>query len=250
MPHCPHCGQEMDTGSEFCRACGQSLTAPGEATEATEAPATASLPEQLPIGEVKVGDYFKAGWELFKKYPAGFIGYAALFIIIMIIANQVPVIHWLAGLILPTPLAAGFFVVSAKLLQNRTPEFTDFFGGFNFFLQLVLLGVVTSVFIGLGLILLIIPGIYLMVSYLFALMFVVDRGLDFWPAMETSRRSLQARWFSFFTLFLVIFFLNIGGLLLLGVGLLVSLPLSYCILTVAYADIFGFKSAPNISTTH
>jgi uncharacterized membrane protein len=141
----------------------------------------------------------------------------------------------------------AFFVVGAKLLQNQTPQFADFFSGFKFFLQLALLGVVSGILIGIGFILLIIPGIYLIVSYLFALMFVVDRGLDFWPAMETSRRSVQTRWFKIFTLFLLLVLLNLGGALLLGVGLLVSVPLTHCILTVAYADIFGLKSAYKIS---
>ncbi len=165
---------------------------------------------------------------------------------VSIVAQMVPVIGVLIGIVLVSPLNAGFFVVGAKLLQNQAPQFADFFSGFKFFLQLALLGVVSGILIGIGLILLIVPGIYLIVSYLFALMFVVDRGLDFWPAMETSRRSVQPRWFTFFTLFLLLLLLNLGGFLLLVVGLLVTVPLTYCILTVAYADIFGLKSAHNI----
>jgi uncharacterized membrane protein len=241
MSHCPHCGQEIETGSESCSACGKSLTTPEEPS------VSALVPEQIQIGEVKVGDYFKAGWELFKKYPAGFVGYFIIVIITTLVLQLVPVIGWLAGFALASPLNAGFFVVSAKLLKNQTPEFTDFFSGFKFFLQLALLGVVSSILICIGLILLIAPGVYLIVSYLFALMFIVDRGLDFWPAMETSRRSVQTRWFGIFLLFLLLLLLNLGGLLLLGVGLLVSVPLTHCIITVAYADIFGLKSAYKIA---
>lgn len=241
MPLCPHCGQEMQPGSESCGACGKSLITPKE-------PAVpASAVEQLTIGEVNVGAYFKVGWELFKKYPAGFVGYFILIIITSLAVQLVPVIGWLAAMALIGPLNAGYFVVSAKLLKNQTPEFTDFFSGFKFFLQLALLEVVSSSLIAIGFILLIIPGIYLVVSYFFALMFVVDQGLDFWPAMETSRQSVQTRWFKIFTLFLLLVLLNLGGLLLLGVGLLVTAPLSHCIITAAYADIFGLKSAHNIS---
>ncbi len=240
MPNCPHCGQEIETGSGFCHACGQSVIVQEEAS------APVSVPEQIQIGEVKAGDYFKAGWELFKKYPAGFIGFFIITMAVSIVAQMVPVIGVLIGIVLVSPLNAGFFVVGAKLLQNQAHQFADFFSGFKFFLQLALLGVVSGILIGIGLILLIVPGIYLIVSYLFALMFVVDRGLDFWPAMETSRRSVQPRWFAFFTLFLLLLLLNLGGFLLLVVGLLVTVPLTYCILTVAYADIFGLKSAHNI----
>jgi uncharacterized membrane protein len=241
MPLCPNCGQEIETGSKSCSACGTSLTTPGEAA------ASPSVPEQIQIREVKVGDYFKAGWELFKKYPAGFVGYFIIVIITTLLLQLVPVIGYLAGFALASPLNAGFFVVSAKLLKNQTPEFTDFFSGLKFFLQLALLGLVSSILICIGLVLLIAPGIYLIVSYLFALMFIVDRGLDFWPAMETSRRSVQTRWFKIFLLFLLLLLLNLGGLLLLGVGLLVSVPLTHCIITVAYAEIFGLKSAYKIA---
>lgn len=241
MPPCPHCGQEIEPGSESCPACGQSLAA------SQEPAVTPSVSAQIPITEVKIGDYFRAGWELFKKYPAGFIGYFILIVVTSYVLRLVPVIGWLAGLALMSPLNAGFFVVSAKLLKNQTPQFADFFGGLKIFLQLALFGIVSSILITIGLILLIIPGIYLIVSYLFALMFIVDRGLDFWPAMETSRLSVQPRWFKFFTFLLLVFLLNLGGLLLLGVGLLVTVPLTHCIFTVAYDDIFGIKSAHNIS---
>lgn len=241
MPNCPHCGQEMEPGSETCSACGQSLTPP---TEPVVLPAA---PEQPQITDVKVGDYFKAGWELFKKYPAGFVGYFIIIIVISLALNLVPVIGWLVGFALISPLNAGFFIVGAKLLKNQTPEFVDFFGGFKLFLPLALLGVVSSILISIGLILLIVPGIYLIVSYLFAIMFVVDRRLDFWPAMETSRKAVQPVWFKVFVLFLLLFLLNLAGVLLMVVGLLISVPLTHCILTAAYAEIFGLESATTIS---
>jgi hypothetical protein len=36
--------------------------------------------------------------------------------------------------------------------------------------------------------------------------------------------------------------INMVGALLMGLGLLVTVPLSYCALTAAYADLFGFQS--------
>jgi uncharacterized membrane protein len=270
MSNCPHCGQEIEIGSESCSACGKSLPS------LEETAASPSVPERIKIGEVKISDYLRGGWELFKKYPAGFIFYCIIATLIPIVIDLVPVIGVFAGLVLGFPLYAGFFVVSAKLLQKQTPEFADFFSGFKFFLQLALLGVVSGVLIAIGLLLLIVPGIYLAVSYLFALMFVVDRGLNFWQAMETSRRSVQTRWFAIFTFLLFIVLLNLGPILPLGLVtldallgwqfvlpilggylslliiflpfllLLVTVPLSHCIITVAYADIFGLKSAHNI----
>lgn len=242
MAVCPHCGQMLETESEFCSACGQPLRASGEPAGSPQ------FPEQVHITEIKSGDYFRAGWEIFKKFPGGFIGYFIITLVITFALNSVPKIGGLITFVIAVPLHAGFFVVSAKLLKDQVPEFGDFFSGFKFFPQLALLGIVSSIIILLGFICLIVPGIYLAVGYAFALMLVLDRGLDFWPAMETSRRSVQTGWFKIFGLFLLLLLLNLAGILALGVGLLVTAPLSHCILTVAYDDIFGIKSAHLIST--
>jgi uncharacterized membrane protein len=241
MAVCPHCGQLIETESEFCSSCGQRLRASGEPA------GSPSFPEQLQITDVKSGDYFRSGWEIFKKFPVGFVGYFLITIVITFILNSIPKIGGLFTFVIAVPLNAGFFVVSAKLLKNQVPVFADFFSGFKSFPQLALLGIVSSILILIGFILLIVPGIYLLVSYAFAIMFVLDRGLNFWPAMETSRRSVQTNWFKMFGFFLLLFLLNLCGILALGVGLLVTAPLSHCILTAAYEDIFGIKSAHLIS---
>ena len=139
-------------------------------------------------------------------------------------------------------LIMGNFIVCAKLLQNHTPKFSDFFLGFRFFIPLLLTAMVGGALTGIGLLLLIIPGIYLMVSYLFASCLVVDRRLDFWPALELSRRTVQPQWFSLFAFLLLLILLNLVGAALLLIGLLVSVPLTGCAVTVAYADLFGLQS--------
>ena len=240
MTTCPHCGQFNETGRETCSGCGAVLTPP-------EGIVVSPTPAPIQIPDVRVGDFFKIGWEIFKRYPGGFIGYFLVVSVITYLLHSVPRIGGAIAFVLAVPLNAGFFVVSAKFLKNQVVEFADFFSGFKFLLQLGLLGVVSSILILIGFILLIVPGIYLVVGYTFAVMLVMDRGLDFWPAMETSRLSVGTRWFRIFSLFLLLLLLNLGGLLALGVGLLVTVPLTHCILAAAYADIFGIKSAHLIS---
>jgi uncharacterized membrane protein len=191
---------------------------------------------------VQPGKYLREGWELFKLYPGGCVGFALLFFIIHVILSYLPRIGGLISLAISAPLYAGFYVVSAKLLQRRTPVFQDFFTGFQFFLPLLLLSVISTILIVLGFILLILPGIFLMVCYLFPSMLIIDRRLDFWPAMELSRRTVQSQWFGFFVFVLLLVLINLGGALLLGLGLLVSLPVSACAVATAYADVFGLQS--------
>lgn len=227
MARCPRCGEEVAGTPETCPSCGREWSAPEPA---------------LPRFQVRPGKYLQDGWELFKQNPGGFIGFAVVFFIVQGILSYLPRIGGLISLVVTAPLGAGFYVVCAKLMQRRTPEFQDFFTGFQFFVPLMLLSVVSSILIILGFILLIIPGVFLMVCYLFPSMLIIDRRLDFWPAMELSRRTVQTQWFGFFIFVLLLILVNLGGALLLGVGLLVSLPVSACAMAAAYADIFGLQA--------
>jgi len=83
------------------------------------------------------------------------------------------------------------------------------------------------------------PGIYLGVAYSFTTALIVDRKFDFWEAMETSRKVISKRWFSFFGFVLVLVLINIVGALLLGVGLL-------CAIAAAYQDILGLSATSMI----
>ena len=233
MPYCSECGNQLTGAESHCPACGQPTDSPPPLLEASPA----RTPESLPLG-----DYFKTGWGLFKQYPGGFVGFCLLNLVIQVALHAIPFLGALASAALSAPLFIGNFIVSAKLLHGQTPEFRDFFTGFQFFVPLMLLSLVAGLFISIGTILLVIPGLYLLVAYMFASYLVVDRHLDFWPAMELSRRTVTPRWFGFFAFVALVVLLNLVGALLLGLGLLVTIPLSFCAVTAAYADIFGFQS--------
>ena len=49
-------------------------------------------------------------------------------------------------------------------------------------------------------------------------------------------------WFGMFAFLLLLMLLNLAGAVALGIGLLVTVPLTCCTVTAAYADIFGLQS--------
>jgi uncharacterized membrane protein len=74
----------------------------------------------------------------------------------------------------------------------------------------------------------------------FTYLFIVDKRMDFWPAMEASHAIVKQDYFGF-TMFLILAFLvNVLGLLCCVVGLLVTFPLTIAAVTVAYKEIVGF----------
>lgn len=248
MPVCPRCQQEITSSDKFCPHCGHQLREafPGM-NITTEESGITSVPGggETRAGtdyQVEPGRYVKQGWELFKQYIPGFVGFVLLVLLIQLILQAVGWLGQLVSIIITGPLGAGWYIVSAKLLQRQTVQFGDFFAGFRYFLPLVLYTVVASLLIMLGFVLLIIPGVYLLVSYTFATLLILDRRLDFWQAMETSRKTVQRHWFGIFVFLLLLLLLNLGGALLLGVGLLVTIPWSMCAITVAFHEIFGLQA--------
>jgi hypothetical protein len=196
-----------------------------------------------PDYQIKPGFYLKAGWELFKQNAAGFIGFSVVALIVLFALNGKTGLGQVLGYVIGPPLWAGFLIVAMKLLKNQPTEVNDFTSGFKFILPLLLYSVVSSVFISIGLVLLIVPGLYLVVGYVFTTWLIVDRRLDFWPAMELSRKTVHKHWFEVFGFLLLLLLINFGGALFFIVGLLVTMPWTLCTLTVAYRDVFGIQSS-------
>ncbi|MBW4425303.1 MAG: glycerophosphoryl diester phosphodiesterase membrane domain-containing protein [Nostoc desertorum CM1-VF14] len=191
---------------------------------------------------VKISQYIGNGWKTFKKNPGGFVGFTLVAFLINIaiaIVSQSVTLESFISLLISGPLNAGFLIVAFKLLKNRDTTFGDFFRGFNNYLPLFLVSLVSSVVIAIGLLLLLIPGLYLAVAYIFALPLVLERKMNFWAGMEFSRKLISKNWFSFLNFAFVLVLLNLAGILLLGVGLLVTIPISACAIAAAYADIVG-----------
>lgn len=210
--------------------------------------------------EVRIGEYFGRGWAIFKEFAWGYILFTLVIGIISGLLSQLPSPLGMRAAegelgggnlifsIISPALGAGFYFVSFQIARSRPKNFSDFFNGFKKFLPLFLTSLVSGIFIFLGLIALIIPGIYLAVAYMFAQLFVIDKNMNFWSAMETSRQLISKRWFSFLILSFALGLLVLAGFLLLGVGALVTIPLSTCVLAAAYEDIVGLNSVAEESS--
>jgi uncharacterized membrane protein len=190
-----------------------------------------------------VQDYIKQGWEMFKEHIGEFVGFTLLVFVISAVSSKFAFFGSLLFSALASPLYAGFGIVAFKLISGKSFQFGDFFNGFNYFLPLFLAGLACGFLVSIGMVLLLIPGIYLAVGYLFTTFLIIDYRMEFWQAMETSRQIITKNWFTFFGFALALFALNFLGALALGVGLLVTIPVSACAAAIAYKEIIGLYSA-------
>jgi hypothetical protein len=80
--------------------------------------------------------------------------------------------------------------------------------------------------------------VYIYMSYSLTIPLIVDAKLDFWQAMEVSRRIVGKKFFMFLLLFIVVGILvMLGTLVTCGFGILVAGPYGYCLIFAIYDDI-------------
>ncbi len=187
-------------------------------------------------------DYIRQGWEMFKEHIGEFVG----FTLIVFVASALSSSLHAPGSFIFSAIAASFYagysIVAFMTVKGKPFQFGDFFRGFNYFLPLFLSSLAGGLLVSIGFVLLIVPGVYLAVGYMFATFLIIDYRMDFWSAMEIIRKIITRNWFSFFGFALVLCALNFLGLLLLGVGLLVTVPVSACAAAIAYKEIIGLSS--------
>jgi len=219
---CHRCGTQVADGVAFCPSCGQSLAG---SPISPAPPPTWTPPTSV---QVAAGRWIGEGWNLVKQDMGTYI----LISLIFFLLNSVPFIQG--------ALIAGFHIYTMKRLMGRRAEFGDMFKGFNFFIPTLVASLLIGLFTFLGTLACIIPGLVIAAMYKFTYLFIVDKRMDFWPAMQASHAVVKNDYFGF-TMFLILAFLvNVLGLLCCVVGLLVTIPATFAAITVAYKEIVGF----------
>lgn len=171
---------------------------------------------------------FRKSWEMYLKQPILSMAFTLLIFSLQIMALvYLDKFVFLYALLLAPPLYSGFYLVAFKISGGQQVIYPDFFSGFSYYLPTILIWLVGQVLVSLGIFALIIPGIYLAVAYNFAVLMAIFGGFDFWTALEESRKLITVRWWKFFVYTLIILLINLGGILTFGLGLLVSVPVTF-----------------------
>ena len=136
------------------------------------------------------------------------------------------------------PIAMGLFAISLERASGGEIMNDRLFAFYPCATRLLLAAVLMTLLIFVGYVLLIVPGIYLSVAYLFALPLLVQEQMNIVEALEASRKALTHCWFSVFGLLLVLALVNFLAAVPLGIGLIWSVPLTVVSIGLAYKKIF------------
>ena len=159
-------------------------------------------------------------------------------------------IGFLLDVVLGYPIMAGIMVMGVARASGRSVDYGMCLQFFSKTLPIFLLIMLMIVMIMLGFILLIIPGIYLAIAYMFAMLLVLEKNMGAWEALETSRLAVTHHWFKLFGVSLVMGLIIFISMLPLGIGLFWTVPMFYILNGVLYQRIFGVdeENLPGVSS--
>ncbi len=186
-----------------------------------------------------VGGSFSNGWEVMKKY---FFYLLIVVIIIGLVDGPTMGMNFdggdfrmTAGMIFLAIfglaysfLLAPVFTYSSKLIyidavRDKEIEFKKLIAGFNNYLNVVLANLLKVALVAMGFLFFIIPGIVLLCRLAFVSYVVMDEGLDPVQALERSWKLTKGIGWDIFAMAIISFFICIGGIILLIVGIFPAL---------------------------
>ena len=233
----------------------------GTAAAPPESPAppleATALTEQILARDfdLNIGDCLRRGWELVKSDFWPIVGVTALVLaLVWAASSSEPMFNYkregfhattsLLGVLLGGPLMGGLYLFFLKKIRGQPARVETAFAGFSScFVQLFLASFVSHVLLGMGFLCLVLPFIYLLVAWIFTLPLVIDKHIEFWPAMQLSRKTVSKHWWKLLGFGIVLVLFNLLGVLLLCVGVFFTFPISLAALMYAYEDIFSTTEA-------
>ncbi len=155
--------------------------------------------------ELNIGACLSASWQLMTRNFGSLLAPCAL-IWAVGLSQFIPMLG-LVYMVMAGVFYGGLYLFFLKRIRGEHATVADAFSGFNIaFGQLVLAGFLTWLLTAIGFVCCcIIPGIYLIVAWVFSVPLVADKRLEFWSAMELSRKVVTKIWFQVLALLVLVF---------------------------------------------
>lgn len=187
---------------------------------------------------------FKDGWELWKQHKKTI----TIATIIMILVKFIPDGERNFSVFVLVLIVAAFFIdmgwlkMLLRTVHGETPKVRDLIDHAHRVWKYLGVSLVFMLIVLIGLLLFIIPGIYLMYKYLFAPVLVLDKNMPIREALKESARMTTGVKWKLIGLSLVIILVDFLGLLFFVIGAVVAFPVSM----LAFLVVYNKLSAPEI----
>jgi uncharacterized membrane protein len=226
------------------------------------------LPEPNRFGAGTAFTWIREGWELMQGSMLAWIGIAFIWLAIMIPLQFVPFIGPLVQVLLTPVFIAGPMLACQAKERDEEVYVSHLFAGFSnrtgalitlaliYFLISLPIGIIVAVFFALSIGFgdtpsgsTILIGLLILLVFLFSIsmalvqwlspqLVVLHKDMTPWGAVKLAVRGILRNLLPFTVLGIVLTVLGILALIPLFLGLLLFMPLMFCVFYAAYRDIF------------
>ena len=211
-------------------------------------------------------------WAALKPNLATWIGAALIYIVVLLIVsalqnviaprdarglpqfNAVSLVTQLLVSVVSILLGAGLFKLAIQQLRTGRVEIGEMFNVFDVIGALIVGAILTGLITLVGFALLVIPGLIAILLLSMVNPLIVDQKLSGVEAVQRSFEVTKDHLGGLLVLGIVLFLINMLGACACGLGMLVTLPLTYLTFAIVYRDLFlggsisGTPTVPNFPT--
>lgn len=189
---------------------------------------------------IKIFESIGAGWTLFMKRPWHLLGLTlATFGLFAAASGSGALVTALSYIVF-----GGYFALLFKHYNGGTLIFDDIFTIDQRWVYFAFLSVIKALFIILGFLCFIIPGVYLCIRWMFAEFYVIDKGMRPLEALKASSALTNGYKWKLFFFTLVSGLLILLGLLFFIIGAVVMLIVTWFASIKIYKELQAEASAP------
>lgn len=173
-----------------------------------------------------VSDVYKAGFETYKKNWQTFLAVSLIIIIISVVSENIKdsllleISFWLIS----TLVWIGVLKLCLDLSNGKKARLDTLLNEFSKVPSYIVSCILYGLAVFLGLLLLVLPGIFIAIRLQLYLYYIVDKSMGPIDALKASWKTTEGHFWDLFLAAVMAIVINILGALALGIGLFVSYP--------------------------
>ncbi len=159
------------------------------------------------------------------------------FVKIAFARSPLAVLFSLAFTIIFLVIQIGTYNFMLKVVDGKAATIKDLYSYKDMTMKIlrnIVAGIIVGVIVGIGLIFLIIPGIYLGIRLMFFTYYIVDKDAGVMDSIKMSWELTRNGVINLFFLSILFLIVNFIGALLFGIGLAITVPLTFLATATLY----------------
>lgn len=196
----------------------------------------------------------KFGWQTMKQnfwffvgllVVAGIVMFVPPFLLHRLLEEDIPVVSSAVDLLrnfLEIWISLGLIKITLNFCDNLKSKIADLFSRPKLFFRYLFAVILYTLTVFVGLILLIVPGIYFGIRLQFYGFFIVDKKAGIVESLKGSWQITKGSFWNLFFFGLLLALINLAGFAVFLVGLFVTIPTTLVASAFVYRKLLGIKT--------